>query len=83
MRFLHRVVVVVVFFFFLLLTHVWHYSLFMNGDFRLMNSAKCVNSNFLINFLLFSIFSKISGIQTDPKYYKNVLDVALLYFFIY
>ena len=31
----------------------------MNNDFRLMNSAKRVNSNFFILFLLFLVFSKI------------------------
>ena len=40
-------------------------ALSLNSDFRLMNSAKYVNSNFIIVIiiLLFSVFSKISDIQ--------------------
>ena len=32
-----------------------------------MNNAKRVYSNFFIIFLLFLVFNKIIGIQTDPK----------------
>ena len=31
-------------------TRVWHCSLSINSDFRLMNNAKYVNSNFFIVF---------------------------------
>ena len=63
LRFLHCVFCV----FFFFPGRVWHCSLSMNSDFRLINSVKRVNSNFFIFlFLLFSIFNKISGIQTDP-----------------
>ena len=73
MRFLRCVFYV---FFFSPWTRVWHYSFSMNNDFRLMNSAKCVNNKFFIIILLFSVFSKISGTQTDPKY---IFVITFLY----
>ena len=46
-----------------------HCSWDMNSAPRHMNSNCIVNNNFFIIFLLFSVFNKISGIQTDPKMY--------------
>ena len=54
-------------FFFFLNQRLLHYSWDMNNVIRQMNSIQPMNNNFFIIFLLFSVFSKISCIQTDPN----------------
>ena len=66
---------------FFFLGHVWHCSLSMNSDFRLMNSKKRVNSNFshikkLFCYSVFS-FSKNKLYPNGPENIKSKIENTL------
>ena len=49
-------------------TRIWHCSLSINNDFRFMNSAKHVNSNFF--YFIFIVFS----FQQNKRYSNELID---------